>query len=291
MKSSFSFLTVLAVCLGCNSTNQDSISLPLFVTGTNSTEPVMAQNNTQIVIDRADLAFGPLYLCAGVNAGDLCSVARLEWLDTVVVNTLDSQPQQAGELTGVTGQVLSWMYDLGISSQLTRDDPYILTAAEKLGGFSLVLEGRAVVDEIELPFTASMQLQQTDDTELGVPIIRKSLSDPFNRDVTLKDKDLTIKFNPADWVSELDFSRYVSRGECSVDAPEVICNGTQELNCDGEQIISQRDCGDLEQVCLPQKGCTDSLVIEPESELYRALRNSIFSGVRPSFFWNTPKSF
>ena len=288
MKARLIVFTLFVIALGCSSTGQDAVSLPLFVMGTNSSEPIMTRSNTEILLDRADLAFGPLYLCSGVNAGDLCDVARLEWLDSVIVNTLDTKRQAVGNLNGVTGQVLSWMYDLGISSQLTRNDPFILTAAEELGGYSLIIEGRAVMDEIEIPFTASIRLQQTDDTELGVPIIRKSLSDQFNKDVTLNDKDLTIQFNPADWISGLNFSPYVTRKECSVEGPEIICNGTQEFSCDGEQVNTQRDCSDMGQICLPKQGCADRLVIEPDSEPYRALRNANFSGVRPKFIWNSP---
>ena len=81
--------------------------------------------DVSVTIDRADLAFGPLYLCAGATAGDLCDTARFEWLDSAVVDTTLSDPVKVGELSGVTGTVRSWMYDLGLSSQLTREAPFI----------------------------------------------------------------------------------------------------------------------------------------------------------------------
>ena len=286
MRAILSALFLFVISSGCKESFQNSVKLPLRVMGTSLDEPVLAQNDTKILLDRADLAFGPLYLCAGVNAGDLCDVARLEWLDSAVINTLDDQVQQVGDLRGVTGQVLSWMYDLGISSQLTRDDPFILAAAEELGDQSMVLEGRAVVDEFEIPFTASLSLKQSDDTELGVTIIRKSLSDRFNKDVTLDDQNLTIQFNPADWVKNLDFNTYLERKECSIDNPDLVCNGNQELTCAEGQIVSERSCDDLNQICISKQGCVEQLVIEAGSEPYRAIRNAVFSGVRPTFTWN-----
>lgn len=278
-------ISSLVITLGCAPTSQDKTSLPLFVTGTDESKMVVTRSGAEITLDRADLAFGPLVLCAGTTAGELCEVARLEWLDTVVVNTLDSTLQQAGELSGVTGPVRSWMYDLGISSQLTSQDPFVLGAARELGGYSLVIEGRALVDEIELPFSASIPVQQTDDTELGVPVVRKSLSDQFFRDVAIDERGLTIRFDPADWIRNLDLSSYVGRQSCTADGPSIACDGTQEYTCEDEMTTSQRDCADLNQVCLPQQGCADMLEITSESQQYRALRNAILSGVRPSFTW------
>jgi len=273
------------MALGCAPTSQDKTSLPLFVTGTDQPTSVVTRSGAEITIDRADLAFGPLFLCAGTTAGELCEVARLEWLDTVVVNTLDETAQRAGELSGVTGPVRSWMYDLGISSQLTSEDAFVLDAARELGGNSLQIEGRAQVDGIELPFSASIPIQQTDDTEQGVPVVRKSLSDQFFRDVSLGESGLTIRFNPADWVRDLDLSAYVRRESCVTDGPRIACDGTQEYTCEDEVVVSQRDCGDLNQVCLPDEGCKDALRITSESQQYRALRNALLSGVRPSFTW------
>jgi hypothetical protein len=148
-----------------------------------------------------------------------------------------------------------------------------------------VIKGRALVDEIELPFSASIPVQQTDDTELGVPVVRKSLSDQFFRDVTIDERGLTIRFDPADWIRNLDLSAYVGRQSCTTDGPPIACDGTQEYTCEDEMTTSQRDCADLNQVCLPQQGCADMLEITSESQQYRALRNAILSGVRPSFTW------
>ncbi|MGB0680553.1 MAG: hypothetical protein ACPGUV_12905, partial [Polyangiales bacterium] len=66
---------LVALCVfgaSCIDTGQNRARVPLFVAGSDSSEAVLAKGGVPITIDRADLAFGPLYLCAGVSAGDLC---------------------------------------------------------------------------------------------------------------------------------------------------------------------------------------------------------------------------
>jgi hypothetical protein len=271
---------------GCAETGQDRTRVGLFVAGTEVSEPIVAVGEVLVTLDRADLAFGPLYLCAGATAGDLCDTARLEWLETVVVNTLASEPAMAGELVGITGAVQSWMYDLGISSQLTRSTPFILAAASALGGASFVLEGRAAVGGVELPFSASVPIQQTDDTELGVPVVRKSTSDSFFRDVRDDGSGLVVRFDPGAWVRRIDLRPYVTADVCAPAGPAIACDGAVEQTCQGETELSRRDCSELGQVCLPGQGCADELTIESETEAFRSLRNELVSGARPAFEWD-----
>ncbi len=286
MKTTTALVMLALVHFGCAETGQDRTRVALFVAGTDASEPVIAVGDALITIDRADLAFGPLYLCAGATAGDLCDTARLEWLETVVVNTLASEPATAGELVGITGPVQSWMYDLGISSQLTRSTPFVLAAANELGGASFVLEGRAAVDGIELPFSASVPIQQTDDTELGAPVVRKSTSESFFRDVGDDESGLVVRFHPGAWVQRIDFRPYVRADACAPAGPAVACHGTIERTCEDEVELSRRECSELGQVCLPGQGCADELRIEADTEAFRSLRNELVSGGRPSFEWD-----
>ena len=271
---------------GCAETGQGYAIVPLFVAGTDVSEPILAAADVPVSIDRADLAFGPLYLCAGVTAGDLCDTARLEWLETVVVDTTVPEAVPAGALSGITGSVRSWMYDFGISSQLTREEPFILDAAQVLGDTSLVLEGRARIDGIEVPFVASVPIQQTDDTELGVPVVRKSTSEEFFHDVSDDESALLVRFDPAVWVRGIEFRQYVSSDVCTEGSPNTVCDGEIERTCDNGVELSNRDCGELGQVCVPNGGCADQLRIESDSEAYRSLRNALVSGARPMFDWD-----
>ena len=289
MKKHFVVITAMAMIASCVETGQQQVEFPLFVAGSTVAEPIIAVGDVPIVLDRADLAFGPLYLCAGASAGELCDTARAEWLGSVVVDTLDPSPVQAGQMSGVSGTVRSWMYDLGISSQLTRDDPYVLEAARQLDGFSLILEGKATVDQVELPFRAELAIQQNSETELGVPVIRKSASENFFHDITGDEEGLTVRFDPVPWVSNVDFRYLLSSGTCAEQSAGFVCDGLLEKRCDEDGVAETRDCSDSGQVCGTQSGCTDSLEIQTETEAYRMIRSRLTSGARPVFVWqNAP---
>lgn len=279
---------LVAALLGaaCADTGQGRAAIALFVAGTAASEPLVATGDVPVRIDRADLAFGPLYLCAGATAGDLCDTARLEWLDAVVVDTLNPVPAAAGELSGVTGTVRSWMYDLGISSQLTRSEPFVLGAAQQLGDASFVLEGRATVGAVELPFFAAVPIRQTDTTELGVPVVRKSTTDAFLHDVTGDEAALVVRFDPAAWVRSVDFRPYVADESCALAGATIACQGNTESTCDGAGAsVSTRDCSELGQVCSPGQGCANALTLEPDGEAFRSLRNTLITAGRPLFEW------
>ena len=172
-----------------------------------------------------------LYLCAGATAGDLCDTARLEWLDSVVVDTTRSEPVAVGELSGVTGTVRSWMYDLGLSSQLTRETPFVLDAAKELGDASFALEGIAVVAGIDVAFQAFVPIQQTEDTELGVPVIRKGSSDSFYREIDGSEQSLLVRFDASTWVASVDFRSFVTN-DLHQRGPEVVCESAVEHTCE-----------------------------------------------------------
>lgn len=247
MSTTNALASLLALsALGCLDTGQDRVDISLFIAGTDTSTPVTAVGDVEVQIERADLAFGPLYLCAGATAGELCDTARLEWLDTVVVDTTHSHAVEVGKISGQTGTVGSFMYDLGISSQLTRSEPYVLDAAEQLGGVSFVLEGRARIDGTSLRFVVEVPVQQTDSTELGVPVIRKSSQDDFFHEVTGSEAGLLLRFDPVAWVSKIDFRPYAGVPEDEV------------------------------------------LVLEEDSEAYRALAVALATRGRPTFVWVEP---
>ena len=329
-KQQYSWL-MLKVCLlfttlsvtSCIDTGADQLRIPLYVSGialenfgTLTQQPmsedadvpaIELDSGQYLLIDQAKLAFGSLYLCAGTSAGDLCDTARAEWLDSVVIDLLDEQIMSAGELIGHSGIVRSWMFDLGLSSLLTHRTPYELEAAQELNGASLVLNGRVrnkmnqdetnTTDGIEeFPFSISVKIQQSEDTELGVPVIRKSNSESFEHDLTKGDSSLLIRFPLASWLRNLKFSSYFRTIDqaCEGGNPDQVqtdyklsCLGTIEQTCNlntGE--VETRDCSNFSQHCLPNYGCVDELKITSDSEQYRTVRNAILIEGRPDFVWN-----
>lgn len=251
MKYKSPFLLALATCVSCGQSGQSYVEVPLYLAGSELSEPFLAQGGVEVTVQRARLAYGPLYLCAGNTAGDLCETARLEWLQTAVVDLANATPQRAGALQGVSGPVRSWMYDLGLSSQLTRSEPFVLEAAMQLGGASVVLEGTALVQEVPVPFFAEVRAAQTQSTELGVPVVRKSATEEFVYEVLPDEAGLLVRFNVEAWLTGFDFRPYASDESCSTEA-----------------------------------GCTSLLSAPSDSEWGRSLRNALVSGERPSFEWN-----
>lgn len=272
---------------GCSGTGQDRVEIPLLASGADVSSPVMAVGDVPVTIQRADLAFGPFYLCAGNTAGDLCDTARVEWLETAVIDTTSEEPMPLGSLDGVSGAVRSWMFDLGISSQLSRSQPYVLEAAEQLGGASFVLEGLVTLNGLEVPFSASVPIQQTETTELGVPIIRKGSGEEFSHDITGAESGLTLRFDPSAWVSRIDFGGLVEETTCSPEGPPVVCQGQVEQTCDESGALAEeRDCDSLGQVCLKGQGCAAELKLDPETTAYRSLSVALTTTGRPAFEWD-----
>ena len=203
----------LLVGAACSDPSQQRVEVPLRVAGNEAGREVSTQGDLVATLERADLAFGPLYLCAGVQAGDLCETARLEWLGSVVVDALDSNPQDAGALRGLSGTVQSWMYDLGISSQLTVDEPVELEAARQLQGVSLVVSGEVRLGTTERAFEIRVPARQGGETERGAPIVSTSTTDDFYYEVGAREAALTIRFDPTTWMTGLDFRPYLSSGD------------------------------------------------------------------------------
>jgi hypothetical protein len=246
------FIGIPLLCVlgsACADTGGTDVTVPLFVAGVDASESFVAVGDVPVVLHRADLAFGPLYFCAGSRAGRLCDTARLEWLDSVLVPATSPEVRRAGTLTGVSGPVRSFMYDLGVTSLLTTTHPLVLPAAEDLGGVSLVVEGSAVVDGVTLPFRADIRIAQDSDTEIGVPVVLGSTSERLGHEVTDQEAGLLIEFDPRAWVRGADFRALAQSARCTPPATADPCE------------------------------------IGPETQAFRSLHNAVVSGDRPLFEW------
>ena len=285
--AAFAWAFSLASCTGTGLvTGLARVDIPLFVAGT-KTPALTTQGGVPIVLQRAQLAFGPLYLCPGAQAGKLCHTARLEWLHSVVVDAMDERPVSAGTLVGTSGPVKSWMFDLGLTSQLTQRVPVALEAAAKLGGVSLILQGEATLaDGTVLPFRAAVPVQQSQETELGVPVVRKSTSDVFSHDVLGDEGGLLIRFDSRLWLQGVDFRDFLEDASCTPGGAPLVCAGAMAQRCafDGS-VLSKEDCAEKGQLCLANTGCAKELVIAPKTQAFRSIHNALVAGHRPNFQW------
>lgn len=281
---------LVAIVSGCADTGQTRASIALLLAGTSVEEPISIANGWSVELTRAELAFGPLYLCAGYQAGSLCETARMEWVESDVVDALDPEPHDAGVMNGVTGPVRSWMHDLGITSLLTQQTPKALSAAQALGGNSLRLEGIASKGPHSIPFRFEIPVQQEEATEIGVSVVRKSGSDAFQHDITGEEASLTVRFDPRPWLRDVDFNALVEDAECVAGGPPIVCNGVVELTCSAAgEVDAQRDCASLGLACVQETGCVERLQLKPQSQGYRAVRGALVSGARPAFEWSNTR--
>ncbi len=194
---------------GCGESSQTELEVPLRVAGSPA-QPIETSGGWTVTLDRADVAFGPLYLCAGAQAGELCETALLDWTGSVVVDALGAAPQAAGSLRGTTGTQRSFMYDLGIVSLLTQTDPVPLAAARRLGGNSVAIAGRAERGAERIEFSAGLKIAQAADTEQGIPVVRGRARTP---EALAPGDQLTVRFDPYTWVGDIDFDALSDAGD------------------------------------------------------------------------------
>lgn len=280
-------LSSAGLVTACTADAQKQVSIPLIATSSGLQAPIQASGGVTLQINKAQLAFGPLYLCAGYNAGDHCDLARLEWLDSIVLDLQRPNTVTLGQLDGVDGTVRSWMYDMGISSQLTDKNPVMLKAAKTLNGNSVVIEGTATHNNRSLPFVANIVVSQYEKTEFGIPVVRKRIDERFEHRVTGDEGALQLSFDPRLWLEGLDLSPYFADQSCAPDAPSILCQGSVQLQCsqDGQE-MGRKDCAAQGMVCQSKRGCVSAIEFMTDSKTYRELLFSIITEHRAQFRWD-----
>jgi len=162
--------TILSSCAG--DTGRDFVELPLRVRG-EGVEFAAGERNVRLT--RADVAVGPLYLCAAESADpELCDVALAERLDVVIIDGLDDSARSVGELAATTGRVRSSFFDYGISWLLTEQGPRAMPGAP--GGHSAVFEGQASRDGEQVRFRLAIDLEPIAPGDAAVSARRTSHS-------------------------------------------------------------------------------------------------------------------
>lgn len=114
--------TCLIVLIGCTDTGRTFVELPLQARGVDV--PTFAKDGWGIELTRADIGFGPIYICATASANtEFCEAATLEFIGGATIDGLDGNPQPVGQLFGTTGVVRSSFFDYGITWLLTQSEP------------------------------------------------------------------------------------------------------------------------------------------------------------------------
>lgn len=167
----------------------------------------------QVTIERADVAFGPIYLCASERASaDLCGESVAEMLDVGIIDATDPAPVLLGEGLAFTGRAQSAMWDYGrswlLTQTLVKPDPIAP------GGHSLVLRGTATKGATSFRFAADVDINASEAGLYGVQ------SAPVAHDFVGPFEALRVQIDAAAWVSRIEFDA-VACGRPSVSVVDV----------------------------------------------------------------------
>jgi len=195
---------IAALLAGCGSTGQDVASFPIH--GAGAGEAAFESNGWSVTIERADVAFGPVYFCATSFADmDVCPAAEAEWLGTASIDTLDPSLQMLGEADAITATVRSAMFDYGRSWLLTAERPRANQGAPR--GRSAVFVVRAIKDGVTLDVRASIDIDPANAGQSAV------IGAPTGTEAIEGDEALTVRVDPAAWWRRIDFDAVAALDE------------------------------------------------------------------------------
>lgn len=211
-------IPLIVVTAGCAiDTGTERVEATLQVRGTDAST-FEGRDGWQVELSTAELAFGPVYLCSGVQAGDLCESSRGELLEAVIIDALDPDVHELATFEALDGPVRSAMWDYGITWGLPQVDAQPSPAAEALGG-SVYLEGVARREDVELPFVATIPLRPNLE---GRTLVRAA--DLFEHELSEGDV-LEVSVDPSQWLAQVRFEDLV--GAHSVSSPAHFAPDTQ----------------------------------------------------------------
>lgn len=151
-----------------------------------------------VTIERADVAFGPIYLCASERAEpDRCPESLAEMLEVGVIDATNPAPVLLGEGLAFTGRAQSAMWDYGRSWLFTQ--MVVLPDPVAPEGHSLVLRGTATKGTTSFRFAADVDIDASEAGLYGVQ------SAPIAHDFVGPFESLRVQIDPAAWVSRVDF--------------------------------------------------------------------------------------
>jgi hypothetical protein len=192
-------LTALAMG-ACGTTGAEPFTYPITVAGAGASFPI---GDWQVTLDEAELALGPVYLCATAAASpDLCEVALAEFAEVAVVDLLAAAPQPIGDVDARAGDVRSAMLDYGISWFTTQSTP---TPGSPLG-HSARLRGTAVRGDTSLAFDALIDVVPPLRGSPALVGVRARVDEPG------EDSRLELTVNPGAWLLGVDFDALAALG-------------------------------------------------------------------------------
>lgn len=190
---------MLALLLaGCGTTGQDVVTFPVHGAGTG--EVAFEQDGWSVTIERADVGFGPIWLCATPFADtDVCPSAAAEWLGTQAIDATRGEPEMLADASAVTATVRSAMLDYGRSWLLTDASTRANEGAPE--GHSAVFVVRATSAERALEIHAAIDVDPSSAGESAV------IGASAGTHAITGSEALIVRLDPAAWWRRVDFDR------------------------------------------------------------------------------------
>lgn len=197
-----SFLFIACLCLvSCIDTSLSPVTLE-FRAEARGESSFEGRDGWQVELTTARLLFGPLYLCPAPQSGDLCDIARAEFLDVATIDALASDSQSLGELAGVSGVTRSAMWEYG------RPWPIAAAAVQPLSAdSSLHVVGVARRDGEERPFDLRIDIEPA---RPGVVSVRAA--ELFNIVLT-DEQSVVVETDVEAWFAGVDWSLFGEEDE------------------------------------------------------------------------------
>lgn len=181
----------LVLLVGCGETGQDLVTFPVHAAGTGEVT-LESRDGWNVTLERADVGFGRMYLCATSFADlDVCPQAEAELLETATVDALDATPQMLGDAHGITATVRSAMFDYGIGWGITDGRARVAEGAPE--GRSAIFVARAVRGADTLVVRAEVELAPR---MAGFSAV---IGAPTSTHTITGEESLTLRFDPAAW--------------------------------------------------------------------------------------------
>lgn len=194
-------LAALLWGLGCGTTGQVEVSTRLVAQG--EAARTVQVGDVAVLLSEAKLALGPVYFCATAAASSsLCSIAVAEMRDTVVIDALNPAPVDLAAVRGVSGEIRSAQYDLGVSWFAAAAQP----APTLEGLHSLVLRGTLTQADEVVAFTAVLDVLATVQGERAIQGARVKGA------LGAVTKQVTVKLDPHAWLQNVPWNELMGQG-------------------------------------------------------------------------------
>ncbi len=197
-------LSGAAAFAACITSPQSPVQYEAFAT---TTLPGSFQaGEVTVALERAELAFGPLYFCAASSGSStLCGSALEEMTEVARLDALSPRPQRLGTVRGYSGEIRSASFDYGLH---WFDTDFAVTPSPSAPeGHSLVIEGTlAEPGQAPVPFRLAVDAVPQFQGQRAMPTSEAVAS------ITSSAQRLEIRFDVEAWLRQIDFKELLRSG-------------------------------------------------------------------------------